>query len=92
MTTRPQRITSSWLWLLTLYSVASFIETIFWGQMSAFTPLYLPRLGIAEANVAAWTGLIVSISGAIGVGALVIAARQGTSPDAQVGPLPARGS
>src|SRR6185295_4307335 len=41
------RAGSSWRYLLTLYTVACLIEAMFWGQMSAFTPLYLLRLGIA---------------------------------------------
>src|SRR6266496_3588024 len=58
---------SSWLWLLSLYTVAGFVEVIFWGQMTAFTPLYLAHFGIAEGDVKAWTGAIASISMLIGV-------------------------
>ncbi len=61
------RTGSSWRYLLTLYTVASLIEAMFWGQMSAFTPLYLPRLGIAAQDVAAWTGAIVAISSFAGL-------------------------
>ncbi len=57
----------SWVWVLVIFSAASFIETIFWGQMGAFTPLYLPHLGIPQADVARWTGIIVSISGIFGL-------------------------
>lgn len=62
-----RRITSSWIWLLGLYSIASFIEAMFWGQMGSFTPLYLTRLGIAETDVARWTGLIVMFASATGL-------------------------
>ena len=55
------RAGSSWRYLLTLYTVACLIEAML-GQMGAFTPLYLPRLGIAPQDVAGWTGAIVSIS------------------------------
>jgi MFS family permease len=58
---------SSWIWLLMLFTVAGFIETVFWGQMSAFTPLYLPHLGIPPEDVAAWTGITVAVSSAIGL-------------------------
>ena len=61
------RAGSSWRYLLTLYTVACLIEAMFWGQMTAFTPLYLPRLGIAPQDVAAWTGAIVSISSLVGL-------------------------
>jgi MFS family permease len=62
-----RRITASWIWLLGLYSIASFIEAMFWGQMGSFTPLYLTRLGVAETDVARWTGLIVMFASAIGL-------------------------
>ncbi len=61
------RAGSSWRYLLTLYTVACLIEAMFLGQMGAFTPLYLPRLGIAPQDVAGWTGAIVSISGLVGL-------------------------
>jgi DHA1 family multidrug resistance protein-like MFS transporter len=58
---------SSWIWLLFLFSLASFMEASFYGQMGAFTPLYLPRLGISQTEVAVWTGRIVAISGLVGI-------------------------
>lgn len=58
---------SSWIWLLSLYTVASFVEVVFWGQMTAFTPLYLAHFGIAEGDVKAWTGVIAAISTLVGV-------------------------
>lgn len=61
------RTSDSWIWLLALFTVASFVEAIFWGQMTAFTPLYLPHLGIPPAAVPAWTGAIVAISSALGI-------------------------
>jgi DHA1 family multidrug resistance protein-like MFS transporter len=61
------RFLGSWQWLLALFSVASLVETVFWGQMNAFTPLYLPRLGVAPGDVAVWTGTTVAISNAIGI-------------------------
>jgi DHA2 family multidrug resistance protein-like MFS transporter len=63
---RPHR-PAHWIWLLTLFSLAGFIETVFFGQLNAFTPLYLPRLGIPPNQVALWTGALVSISSAIGI-------------------------
>src|SRR6476469_8995978 len=58
---------SSWRYLLTLYTVACLIEAMFLGQMGAFTPLYLPRLGIAPQDVAGWTGAIIAISSLVGL-------------------------
>lgn len=67
MTRQSPRFLSSWVWLLALFTVASFVEAMFYGQLSAFTPLYLPRLGVPEAEVRTWTGIIVAISSAIGL-------------------------
>ncbi len=58
---------SSWKWLLALFTLAGFIETIFWGHINAFTPLFLPQLGVARPDVARWTGLITAIASAVGI-------------------------
>ncbi len=57
----------SWVWLLGLFSFACMIESFFFSQLRAFTPLYLPSLGIFQNDVARWTGIIASITGLIGV-------------------------
>src|SRR5512135_2116738 len=67
MTEETIRLRSSWIWLLGLFTFGSFIETIFYGQLTAFTPLYLPRLGIRPVDVALWTGLISSMAGLLGL-------------------------
>src|SRR5579859_435969 len=67
MTQALRRLATRWEWLLALYTLASFIEAVIWGQMSAFTPLYLPHLGVAAGQVAAWTGLISAVAGAAGI-------------------------
>ena len=58
---------ASWLWLLTLFSAASFIEVVVYGQLGAFTPLYLPQLGIPTEAVAQWTGLIAGLTSGLGI-------------------------
>ncbi|MEO5953515.1 MAG: MFS transporter, partial [Chloroflexia bacterium] len=64
---RPSHPTP-WIWLLTLFTTASFIEVIFWSQIQSFTPLYLPKLGITDpAQITVWTGAIIAISSAIGL-------------------------
>ncbi len=63
---RPS-LRASWTWLLGLYTVASFIETIFWGQMTAFTPLFLRDLGVAPADIPSLVGIIAAIVGAAGI-------------------------
>ena len=58
---------TSWTWLLGLYTAASFIETIFWGQMTAFTPIFLRQLGLAEAAIPSMVGVIAALVGAAGI-------------------------
>ena len=58
---------SSWTWLLALFSAASFIETVFFGQMSAFTALHLPKLGVLAGEVPLWTGRIAALASAVGI-------------------------
>ena len=57
----------SWVWLLGLYTAASFGETIFWGQMAAFTPLFLRDLGVAAGEVPRLVGIVAAITGAAGI-------------------------
>ena len=58
---------SSWIRLLTLFTIASMIEAGFWNQMNVFTPLYLPHLGIAQADVRTWTGLLGAVASLVGL-------------------------
>ncbi len=58
---------SSWIWLLSLYTAASFIETVFWGQMTAFTPIFLRQLGLPDAQIPSMVGIIAAIVGAAGI-------------------------
>ncbi len=60
-------IRSSWVWLLGLYTLASFLETIFWGQMAAFTPIFLRDLGMAQSDIPSMIGIIAAIVGAAGI-------------------------
>jgi len=53
--------------LLALFTVASFIETMFWGQVIGFTPLYLAQLGVASDDIAWWTGSAAVVSMALGL-------------------------
>lgn len=58
---------SSWLWLLTLFTATSFFESAFWGQLLAFTPLYLPLVGVTAAEAPLWLGRIALFGGLLGV-------------------------
>lgn len=57
----------SWQWLLALFTLASFLEVMFFGQLSAFMPLYLPRLGIPESEVPLWIGRTLALAGVVGI-------------------------
>ncbi len=56
-----------WHRLLLIFSVACLIESAFYGQVGAFTPIYLPKLGLPLASVPMWTGAIMAISNVIGI-------------------------
>ena len=59
---------SSWVWLLVLFTVAGFVEAAFWSQMVAFTPLFLRELGVETADeIESLTGLIAAVSTLIGL-------------------------
>ena len=50
-----------------LFAIAGFFEVASYGQVTAFTPLYLPRLGVELAAVAFWVGAITSFSNVAGL-------------------------
>lgn len=57
-----------WIKLLTLMTVASLAETIFYSQMLAFTPLYLPQLGVADPDrIVLLVGIITAVSNGVGI-------------------------
>ena len=59
---------SSWQWILAIFTLASLAETIFYSQMLAFTPLYLPELGVSdEARILILVGAITAISNGVGI-------------------------
>ncbi len=62
-----QGLRSSWVWLLGLFTVATLIDAAFFGQMMAFTPLHLARLGLTPQQVSTTTGLLASLTWAVGV-------------------------
>jgi DHA1 family multidrug resistance protein-like MFS transporter len=53
--------------VLVLFTGATLIEAMFWGQVAAFTPLHLPRLGIEPGAVARWTGISVALAALVGI-------------------------
>jgi DHA1 family multidrug resistance protein-like MFS transporter len=67
-----------------LFTIAGFFEVSAYGQVNAFTPLYLPHIGIALAAVAFWVGAITAFSNVAGLPFLpfwgALADRHGRKP------------
>ena len=61
------QVKTSWVPLLVLFAFASFVEAIFYGQMGAFTPLYLPALHVPADQIVLWTGITASASALVGL-------------------------
>ncbi len=53
--------------MLSLFTLATFVEVIAYGQLAAFTPLHLPRIGVAPGDVVRWVGPINSAANAFGL-------------------------
>jgi hypothetical protein len=51
---------SGWRRILTLFTLASFIEVIAYGQLAAFAPLHLPTIGVAPEDVPIGADLITA--------------------------------
>src|SRR5439155_1476801 len=73
------RRSSGWVRMVGLFAIAGLCEVCAYGQVTAFTPLHLPDLGVASGDVAFWVGAITAISSVAGLpflpfwGALVAA-------------------
>lgn len=53
--------------MLGLFAFASFVEVIAYGQLAAFTPLHLPRIGVPADQVAFWVGAITAGANVLGL-------------------------
>ena len=53
--------------MLALFAFATFVEVIAYGQLAAFTPLHLPRIGVAPDQVAFWVGAITVAANVLGL-------------------------
>lgn len=53
--------------MLTLFTLASFVEVVAYGQLAAFTPLHLPTIGVAPEDVPVAVGLITAGVNVIGL-------------------------
>lgn len=58
---------TGWRRLLGLFALASFVEVTAYGQLAAFTPLHLPTIGVAPAEVPFWVGAITAGANVLGL-------------------------
>src|SRR5438477_12411254 len=72
------RRSSGWVRMVGLFAIAGLCEVCAYGQVTAFTPLHLPDLGVASGDVAFWVGAITAISS---VAALPFLPFSGAPPD-----------
>jgi len=56
-------------WRLTvgLFALTGLVESLAFGHLSAFTPLYLSQLHVAQADIPRWTGILSALGFIIGL-------------------------
>ncbi len=60
---RPQ----SWLLVLLLFGVTSAVESAGFGHVMAFLPLYLGHVGMPDADISRWVGLLTGLLFVLGL-------------------------
>jgi DHA1 family multidrug resistance protein-like MFS transporter len=58
---------NSWRTPALLFGLASFVETLGFGHLGAFTPLYLQQFGIPPEAIPQWTGILAAATWVIGL-------------------------
>lgn len=58
---------SDWRATALLFALASVVETLGFGHLGAFTPLYLRELGVPAEAIPQWTGLLAAASFVLGL-------------------------
>lgn len=75
---------NNWRVTILLFAVTGVIESLAWGHLGAFTPLYLEELRVPHGQIAAWTGVMSALGFVIGLPLLpfwgVWAQRYGRKP------------
>ncbi|MHB8509443.1 MAG: MFS transporter [Candidatus Dormibacteria bacterium] len=56
-----------WVLVMLIFTLASVIETVGFGQLSAFTPLYLAQLHTPAVEIPRWTGILAAEAFVIGI-------------------------
>ncbi len=57
----------SWVTVLLLFVVAGVVESLVFGHLGAFTPLYLRQLGVHGSDVGRWTGVLAASAFVLGL-------------------------
>jgi MFS transporter, DHA1 family, multidrug resistance protein len=63
----PQRHANNWIVLLLAFTLAGVVESLAFGHLTAFRPLYLQQLGVPLGDIATWTGVLAALSFVIGL-------------------------
>jgi MFS transporter, DHA1 family, multidrug resistance protein len=58
---------NDWRALLALFTLAGVVESQAFGHLTAFTPLFLQELHVANAQIPAWTGILAALGFVIGL-------------------------
>jgi DHA1 family multidrug resistance protein-like MFS transporter len=56
-----------WVKVMLIFAVAGAVETFGFGQLGAFTPLYLQHLRVPASEIPRWTGILASLAFVIGI-------------------------
>ena len=58
---------NSWRVTMALFALTGVIESLAFGHLGAFTPLFLRELGVAETAIPRWTGILGSLGFVLGL-------------------------
>lgn len=58
---------NNWRWTILLFAAVGFTESLAFGHLGAFTPLFLRGLSVPENAIAYWTGVLSSVGWIIGL-------------------------
>jgi DHA1 family multidrug resistance protein-like MFS transporter len=58
---------NDWRLTIALFALTGLVESLAFGHLSAFTPLYLRQLHVAPGDVPRWTGILSSLGFIIGL-------------------------
>src|SRR5579859_1172919 len=66
-TAQPGTAWTDWRKLLVVFTLAGIVESQAFGHLSAFTPLFLQQLHVAQREIPAWTGILAALGFVLGL-------------------------